>query len=693
VNSPRALFVSVHRRILLVFLISIALPGSYLGYVGLRSIVQERELQQGLLVQNVARSLGFEIDKLEQRLADSEEHLAKELLVSKNARVSSARDTVSALPGWIEQGVVFDSHLHLRNPFPFASEQGMRRLSSTKEPLLQGKIESAERLELRGDRRAALSAYRKLLAEDHTLQGRVILNTYIARCAQAIGNHTAARQAYEAIIRSDSTFLIAQPIPYAAFAWLEILDELVKQGKTSEALHASLEFRRHLLSFYYRLSSEQYEYFSHKLLSLNGIFERASDRDARVWAALRSVEEQGRLLSHTLSRAQEIESWLQTQRSVLSVQDYAGKISHHSVRLGEQSLPVSLIQVNDPPSPRSWVVLVLRPEEVRREFILSGLQSGNLADGFEIALRSDSLRPAGGTELARSTMHKTLPLFPSTLVSVSAGQASTVEFLGVRTSFLSTAFGLLLVGVVIFGIFILYHDIRREEELSRMKSEFISNVSHELKTPIAAIRMLSDNLRQSRVDEETRKMEYYQLISKESARLSHLIDNILDFSRVEGKRKRFQLERHDVSTIVTETVHQFTSLMEEQSHTIETSFGETIPEVLVDSDGLALALFNLLDNAAKYSPKESQIDVRVYKNGGSVCIEVSDRGVGIPKEDREKIFEKFYRVERHDTRRIPGSGIGLTLVREVAEAHKGRVELRSEQGAGSTFTIMLPTGG
>jgi signal transduction histidine kinase len=290
-------------------------------------------------------------------------------------------------------------------------------------------------------------------------------------------------------------------------------------------------------------------------------------------------------------------------------------------------------------------------------------------------------------------MHKTLPLFPSTLVSVSAGQASTVEFLGVRTSFLSTAFGLLLVGVVIFGIFILYHDIRREEELSRMKSEFISNVSHELKTPIAAIRMLSDNLRQSRVDEETRKMEYYQLISKESARLSHLIDNILDFSRVEGKRKRFQLERHDVSTIVTETVHQFTSLMEEQSHTIETSFGETIPEVLVDSDGLALALFNLLDNAAKYSPKESQIDVRVYKNGGSVCIEVSDRGVGIPKEDREKIFEKFYRVERHDTRRIPGSGIGLTLVREVAEAHKGRVELRSEQGAGSTFTIMLPTGG
>jgi signal transduction histidine kinase len=693
VSSNRLPSVSFHRRILLVFLISIALPGLYLSYVGLRSIVQEQELQRGLLVQNVERALEFEIDKIEQHFETTEESIAGKIVVSGVSPSPVLPGTASALQPWIEQAVVFDSHLNLRSPLPFSAEQPARRRPAIQEPALRDKIESAERLEVQGNRSAALSAYQQLLAEAHSLRSQIVLNTYVARCATAIGSRETARRAYEAIIESDSTFLIAQPIPYAAFAWLELIDELVKQGKLNDALQKSVLFHQLLLNKYYRLSLEQYDYFSHKLSSLRNTFGGARSPDANAWATWHALDEQEQSLFSALRQAERIGSWLQNQRRVLSIEHYASTISHHSLSVGERSVPLSLIRIDNPAGPRRWVVLVLRPKETQRRFLLSELQSWNLSDDFNITIRPDSFRSALATELASSAMRKTAPLFPSAVVAVSPGQTSSVTILGLRPPVLSVAFGVLVVGMVLLGILILYRDIRREEELSSMKSEFISNVSHELKTPIAAIRMLADNLRQSRVSDEPRKMEYYQLISKESARLSHLIDNILDFSRVEGKRKTFQLEKHDVSTIVTETVRQFKSLMDEQSHRIEMTLEGSLPEVMADSDALALALFNLLDNAAKYSEKESQIDVRVNRDGGFLCIEVTDHGVGIPKSDREKIFEKFYRVQGADGKKIPGSGIGLTLVREVAEAHHGRVELQSEQGVGSTFRIKLPIGG
>jgi len=693
VSSSRKPSVSIHRRILLVFLISIALPGLYLSYVGLRSIAQEQELQRGLLVQNVGRSLAFEIDRMEQRLEESEENIAKSLIPSNIPPVPPALERLNAPQSWIERAFVFDSRLHLRSPSPFAADKPAQRALAVKEPSLRSKIESAERLELRGDHAAAVASYQQLLAGVHSLQSRVTLNTYLARSATASGNRVLARRALEAVIETDSTFLISQPIPYAAFARLEVIDDLVEQRKMSEALKKYIQFHQSLLRFYYRLSSEQYQYFSNRLQSLRSPFGSILSTDSGGRTALQSIDAPERLLQSVLSQAGEIESWLQTQRRVLSVESSVGNVSHHSLYIGNRTVPISLVLIGDSPAPRHWVVLVVRPENVQREFILTQLQSGDLAEGFTVTLRSDSSQRDGEIELARSPLRRTAALFPSSVISVSAKQTTTISIFGVELSILSVGVGLFIVAMVVLGIFIIYHDIRREAELSRMKSEFISNVSHELKTPIASIRMLADNLRQSRVAEEPRKMEYYQLISKESARLSRLIDNILDFSRLEGKRKTFQFEKHDVSAIVTETVRQFKSLMEEQSRKIETTLEETLPGAMVDPDAVALALFNLLDNAAKYSEKESQIDVRLYKDGGSLCIEVTDHGVGIAKEDREKIFEKFYRVQSSDGKKIPGSGIGLTLVREVAEAHKGRVELHSELGGGSTFRIMLPIGG
>lgn len=692
-GSPRTIRVFLHRRIFLVFLFSIALPGVYIGYVGLRSLVQEQELQRGILVQSLERTLEFEIDKLERKLEQSEEGVARSLVASKSSLHLPALANFAASHTWIEEVFVFDSLLNLRGPLPFASKRFLGWTPLIREKSFRDKVDAAARFELQGDYNAAFSSYQQLLREDLSLKSKIVLNTYLARAAAAIGNQEVARRAYTAIIQADSTFTTTQPIPYAAFAWLEIVEDLVRQKKTNEALQKSLQFYQRLLEFYSHFSSDQHRYFLQKIHSHIASLTTSSALTDDLRNSLSGLEERERLLTRVFSRAGRIESWLQTQQAMLYAEDSLSRIHHHSLIIEGEFTPVSLVFINNPASAERCVVFVVRPEELENRFLLPALQSGDWAKDFIIAVRRDSLGAVSQQELISSKMHKTAVLFPSWEITVSSPKASTVEILGIHAPLLSIGFASLVIGIIALGIFIIYRDIRREEELSKMKSEFISNVSHELKTPIAAIRMLADNLRESRIESEARRMEYYQLISKEGARLSHLIENILDFSRIEERRKVFRLERHDLSQIVSDTVCQFKSLVEERAQTISIDVTEALSEVLVDPDAIALAVFNLLDNAVKYSERDTPICVRVRRSDNSLCIEVEDHGVGISKMDQEKIFEKFYRVHENEGKKIPGSGIGLTLVKEIAHVHNGQANVHSQLGVGSTFQILLPIGG
>jgi signal transduction histidine kinase len=692
-GSPRSMRVFLHRRIFLVFLFSIALPGVYIGYVGLRSLVQEQELQRGVLVQSLERTFEFEVDKLERTLEQTEEVAARRLVTSQSPLNPPVLVKFAASHPWIKEVFVFDSHMNLRWPLPFASKRLPGSTPPIREESLRDKVDAAARFELQGDYNAALSSYQQLLREHLSPRSEIVLNTYLARAAAAIGDLEPARRAFTAVIQRDSTFTTSEPIPYAAFAWLEIVEDLTRQKEINEALKKSLEFYQRLLELYSHFSSDQYRYFLQKIHSDISSLTASTMITDDVKGALRTLEERERLQTKVLSRAGRIESWLRSQHPMLYPADSLSKIRHNSLIIEGEFTPLSLVFINNPAIGERCVVFVVRPEELEDKFFLPALQSGDWAKDFIIAVRRDSLGAVSQQELISSKMHKTAVLFPSWQITVSSQKASTVEILGMRAPLVSIGFAMLVIGIITLGIFIIYRDIRREGELSKMKSEFISNVSHELKTPIAAIRMLADNLRQSRVESEARRMEYYQLISKEGARLSHLIENILDFSRIEERRETFRRERHDLSQIVSDTVCQFKSLVEERAQTISIDITEALPEVLVDPDAIALAVFNLLDNAVKYSERETPISVRVRRGDNSLCIEVEDHGVGISKMEQQKIFEKFYRVHDNEEKKIPGSGIGLTLVREIAQAHKGQASVHSQLGVGSTFQILLPIGG
>src|SRR5712692_1423161 len=238
------------------------------------------------------------------------------------------------------------------------------------------------------------------------------------------------------------------------------------------------------------------------------------------------------------------------------------------------------------------------------------------------------------------------------------------------------AFALLLV-VIAAGLVATYRLVRRESEIARLKSDFVANVSHDLKTPLALIRMFAETLEMDRAPSETSRREYYGVITRESERLTRLIDNVLDFSRIEGGRQRYDMAPGHIEPIVHEVLEAFRYPLAQQGFKVDVHVEPDLPEVWLDPEAIKQALANLVDNAIKYSGEGRRLDVTARREGKDVCIAVSDDGIGIQTREQQRIFEKFYRIGRSETQGRRGSGVGLALVKHIVEAHGGRVTVGS----------------
>ena len=257
----------------------------------------------------------------------------------------------------------------------------------------------------------------------------------------------------------------------------------------------------------------------------------------------------------------------------------------------------------------------------------------------------------------------------------------------IRWNFLLVTF---IVIVLVVGMLLTLSNMAREIQLAQLKSDFVSNVSHELKTPLALIRLFAETLEMNRVKSTERQMEYFGIIRKESDRLTQLINNILDFSRIEAGKKEYNFVRESPALVVRETIDSYRFHVEQQGFTLKVDIDDTLPSMWVDRDALSQAILNLLNNALKYYKDEKYIAVTVGREGRAIRIEVADHGIGISKSDQKRIFEKFYRAANslvHDTK---GSGLGLSLVQHIVKAHGGTVKVESRLGEGSCFIILLP---
>jgi signal transduction histidine kinase len=240
-----------------------------------------------------------------------------------------------------------------------------------------------------------------------------------------------------------------------------------------------------------------------------------------------------------------------------------------------------------------------------------------------------------------------------------------------------------------FGLIFTLQTVNNKIELSKMKSSFVSTVSHELKSPLTSIRQIAEILVFKKVSAE-RTEKYFTMILQQSERLSHLIENILDFSKIEAGQKQFRFEETDLAAITSDVIKTFQDRLTSTNFHIHYTCPKTVYKIQGDREALEQVLYNLIDNAVKYSGNSKIIEISLKSDYEWVELCVRDYGIGIPKDEHEKIFQQFHRVGQELTGTIKGTGIGLTIVKQIIDVHKGKIEVKSTSGEGSLFCIKLP---
>jgi signal transduction histidine kinase len=295
----------------------------------------------------------------------------------------------------------------------------------------------------------------------------------------------------------------------------------------------------------------------------------------------------------------------------------------------------------------------------------------------------DGIDPAGPQSLRLSSVTG----LPWTLYAVSVPRASGGAFTG-RTQLVIAglaAIALLVVG----GSYLIGRAVSRELAVATQQSDFVTAISHEFRTPLTALRQLSELLSKGRVLNEDVRQQYYAVLEHETARLQRLVEGLLKFGRMEAGAMRYQFETIDTAAFVRALVEEFGREADRHGCRVELRTDGNIPPILADREALSCVIWNLLDNAVKYSPECRTVWVDVARENDRVAIRVRDQGVGISHEDRKRIFQKFVRGNVAKTLGVQGTGIGLAVAQQIVSGHDGEIQIESESGAGSTFTVLL----
>lgn len=317
----------------------------------------------------------------------------------------------------------------------------------------------------------------------------------------------------------------------------------------------------------------------------------------------------------------------------------------------------------------------------RDQFVLSAVDKEKDSVVYSTLSANDSLPGS-------SIITKDFWLFPEYALGINVAGNGIEKLIGERSRINFLLLGGLVV-VLIIALVLVFRNLKKEVDLAQNKADFVSNVSHELRTPLALISMFAETLELNRVTSEEKKQEYYRILSKETQRLTRIVNKILNFSQAEAKKKKLRIERINI----TDEIQGVLEIYEYHLKSRGFSYTFDCPAALwvrADREALIESFINLLDNAIKYSEDVKQIAISGGKSDSYAFISVKDYGVGISTKDQKYIFDKFYRVPKGNLARTSGTGLGLAFVKQLTVEQKGKVSVESEVGKGSTFTIYYP---
>lgn len=327
----------------------------------------------------------------------------------------------------------------------------------------------------------------------------------------------------------------------------------------------------------------------------------------------------------------------------------------------------------------------------QEQFNISVFKTGNNTPVYATASftmdnaeAGEILNPVEGSEWHK----RELWLLPDYTLAISLAGVTIEDLVRDR---MITSLSILFVLILMLGaaIIFLYRNVRREMHLAQAKSEFVSNVSHEIRTPLSLISMYAETLEMNRITEE-KKMEYYRIIARETGRLSQIVNRILNFSQIASIRKNYEMRSLDINTLCSEILESYALRLTESGFNYEFNAYPDLNKIQGDREAICEAIINLLDNAIKYSHDRKRIVMSTGMSDNHVYVEIRDEGIGIAKNYHQDIFEQFFRVPAGDVHTTKGSGLGLTLVKRIMDAHRGKISVESAPDKGSTFRLYFP---
>jgi signal transduction histidine kinase len=623
------------RRQLVLFLAVLILPAALIAVQGYRLSVQERELARSRaeeLRKRTAADIGQDVVTRLDRIRTQE--MAN--MPATPTRRNRPSDPAVVAVGWIEGDRLVWPWDVSPAASPSEGPEFLRAIDAGKR---------AEFIDLRADRAAEL--YRQAIAAAQHDAGRASARVALARTQLRAGGRSAAAGTYRAVLALPSSVVD----DHGLSCWSSAAMPLVELGG-HDAVLARVDVDLGSPALWPAVQMYRYRTI---LEALQSSRDDATQRRA------------GLLMAQLTARLTELERAESLQRDFARL-----PLSPTEWRLYKGK---GLWLVGRSPEGATAKPLVLA---VRWDPILQAVESERLSRGagsrFQIA-----------ADAAGDTLSADLPdlhvTFPDGVADQTAG-------LSPQRSLWGLSFGVVALLTCLSG-YLLWRDVRREAHIAELRTQFVSSVSHELKTPLTSIRMFAELL-QMKGGADPQQARFLDTIVSESERLTRLLNNVLDFSRIERGQKTYRLEPAALPDVVQAAVRAIQYPLAQQGFALDLRLSDGIPPVAVDRDALQQAILNLLTNAMKYSGSQREIGLRLATENGTAMIQVSDRGIGIPEHEHARIFEKFYRVPIPENREISGTGLGLSLVAHIAEAHGGSVHVTSRPGEGSTFSILLP---
>jgi signal transduction histidine kinase len=548
----------------------------------------------------------------------------------------------------------------------------------------------------------ALASYQQRFEQVSDPQMKGELLSAIARVQKKSTLFRDAEKTYEAIARDYSNVQTAGGVPLGLAARLELSSLSMSIDDTLTVIKTYFSLYKDLLNREWRLEKDQYDFFSQDIKeSINDILSQAPMAASLLpyqsaFSILKAEENNQRKITERLLTFQENAAADLKAQVPLNPEELRSSARRFTLESGGHTYLVSLLDqyLGNRSRVNEIRGLLLNAGYLRdsllRQVLQSNIHSGKtgwIVKGRDDKILLKSENSPSGSITARTNFEGG---FPPWFVEFYQQDPDLFEtFLISRRGIYFYMF-FLLAGILIFGLILTIRTVAHELELSKMKSDFVSTISHEFKSPLSSIRQLAEMLQSGRVLSEERRQQYYDVLVEQSERLSLLIDNILDFAKIEEGRKEFNFEIIEIGPLLEEIVSIIQDRVRHKDFVIQVKIEKPLPSIKVDRAAITQAITNLIDNAIKYSGEAKNILVRAFAENQYLIITVKDFGIGIRKEEIDKVFERFYRGGDVLTRTVKGSGLGLTLVKQIVEVHHGNVNVESEPGHGSTFSIRLP---